>query len=258
MNKRISVITRGDDCGSSLSANAGILQACKDGVLRNVSLMATCAYIKEAAEMLASETDICFGLHATLNSEWTTVRWGPVLDPSRVPSLVDRDGLFFRTPEELAANRPSRIEIMMELRAQLAKLRELGFKVTYLDSHMFFERAVDGLKEEMEQWATEEGLLYHHHYYRSLPLAENGDDAATTLIRQLMAAESGQYVTIGHPAFDTDEMRMLGETEAEGEEIARGRNGERLMYADPRITEFFRSNALRAIRYDEAVMLKNS
>lgn len=90
----ILLITRGDDCGSNHSANVGIKKSIEDGILKNVSLMVTCPSIEEAATWFSGREDICFGLHATLNLEWTDVRWGPVLPNEHVPSLIDEEGFF--------------------------------------------------------------------------------------------------------------------------------------------------------------------
>jgi predicted glycoside hydrolase/deacetylase ChbG (UPF0249 family) len=42
----MTLITRADDCGSSHSANIGILQAIEGGILKNISLMAPCDFIE--------------------------------------------------------------------------------------------------------------------------------------------------------------------------------------------------------------------
>ncbi|MBD2867190.1 ChbG/HpnK family deacetylase [Paenibacillus arenilitoris] len=79
MASTIYLVTRGDDLGSSRSANAGILEACRSGLLKNVSVMACAPYAEEAAELLRDAPGVCFGIHATFNAEWDFVRWGPVL-----------------------------------------------------------------------------------------------------------------------------------------------------------------------------------
>ena len=94
--ERIRLITRGDDCGAALSGNAAIRDAFREGILRNTSVMVPGPVVEEAAQMLAHERDLCFGLHCTLTAEWDRVRWGPVLPPDRVPSLVDRRGHFYQ------------------------------------------------------------------------------------------------------------------------------------------------------------------
>ena len=120
-NDTVYLITRGDDCGSSHSANRAIMEAYRRGVLKNVSVMVVCPAILEAAEMFAGESDICCGLHVTMNAEWDSISWGPVLPPQRVPSLVDSRGVFFQTTKALYENKPFLDEIMLEIQAQLDK-----------------------------------------------------------------------------------------------------------------------------------------
>jgi hypothetical protein len=255
-NARIRLIARADDCASSRTANEAILAAYRNGLVRNVSVMVPCSFIEEAAEMFAGEKGLCIGLHATLNAEWDHIRWGPVLPPEQVPSLVAKDGTFFKTTKELHENRPNISEIMAELQAQLDKGRQLGFDFKYVDSHMFFEWVVPGLDEQIERWAAREGLLYHMHYQKPLPRAATSGEPADRLIAGLEAAEPGQYLFVGHPAYDTEEMRRHGNANETGAQVARNRNGERLAFMDPRVLEYCRRNGVVPIRYDEAERLK--
>ncbi|WP_052675769.1 ChbG/HpnK family deacetylase [Paenibacillus sp. IHBB 10380] len=98
MRKEISIITRADDCGSNHSANIGIQKAIEGGVLKNISIMATCPSVEEAARLFIQRTDICFGLHFVLNAEWDNVKWGPVSNPFEVPTLTESNGLFNQHP----------------------------------------------------------------------------------------------------------------------------------------------------------------
>jgi predicted glycoside hydrolase/deacetylase ChbG (UPF0249 family) len=135
---RIRLITRGDDSGSNHTANTAILDAFRNGMLRNTSVMVSAPAVEEAARLLAGEVGLCCGLHATINAEWDRVRWGPVLPPEQVPSLVDEHGHFFQTTRATHDNGPVLAEIMAELQAQLDRARELGFDIRYADMHMMF------------------------------------------------------------------------------------------------------------------------
>lgn len=94
----VYLITRADDCGSNATANRAIMKTCDQGIVKNVSRMACCHAIEEAARLFAGRDDICFGLHGTLNAEWDNVKWGPIMPTERVPSLVDERGHFWRHP----------------------------------------------------------------------------------------------------------------------------------------------------------------
>jgi len=253
---RIRLLTRGDDLGTNHSANAAIREAFERGILRNASLMACCPAAQEAAEMLAGETDLCVGLHSTLNAEWDNVRWGPVLLPERVPSLVDARGCFFQTVRALAEHRPDLDEVLEELQAQLDRARALGFDIQYVDQHMAWGRAVEGLDERYARWCEREGILPHYLYHRPLPRAGSEGDPVEQLLVTLQAAEPGQYAIVGHPAYDDAEMRALGHAGYPGEQVAREREGQRLIFVDPRVLRYCREHGVVPIRYDEAVKLR--
>ncbi|MDP4171093.1 MAG: hypothetical protein Q8906_10835, partial [Bacillota bacterium] len=78
-------------------------------------------------------------------------------------------------------------------------------------------------------------------------------DPVDTFIHQLNLAESGQYLVIGHPAYDNEEMRLLGHEGYTSEQVAVDRHWERLMYSDPRILKYVKNNGVKPIRLDEAL-----
>jgi len=257
---RLQLITRGDDLGCNHTANVAIRDAYQQGILRNTSLMAPAPAIGHAAELLAGEHDLCCGLHCTITAEWDSLRWGPVLPPDEVPSLVDRHGHFFQTTRAVAEHGPRLNEIMAELRAQLQRARELGFEVRYADTHMGFAHVVDGLSEAIDAWCTREGILNARHYGRRLPPLDAAQAAATDseldpveqFIARLDAAPAGQYLIVGHPAYDTPEMRALGHEGMPGERVAGEREWQRRLFMDPRVVVYCRENGVLPIRYDEA------
>jgi len=254
-NEGTYLITRGDDCGSSLSANRGIQEAYNKGILKNTSVMAPCSALDHAAEIFAGESGLCFGLHATLNAEWDRLRWGPVLPPEKVPSLVRADGTFFQTPQELKDHKPLLEEMMAELQAQLDKVRRLGFVIHYADLHMGFDWVHDGFRSAFGEWCKREGLINDLDIHRSLPIvAAASEDPVDDLITRLKAADSGQYVLVGHPAYDNDEMRFHGHKGYEGNKVAAERENERRMFTDPRVAECCRLHSIIPIRYDEAIV----
>lgn len=249
----ITLITRADDCGSSHSANLGILQAIETGFLKNVSLMANCDFIEEAAEWLSERSDVCFGLHATLNAEWDQVKWGPVLPALKVPTLVDPNGMFLPSPFALAQQSPELDEIMLEFEAQLAKLRSLGFTISYIDTHMIPEYFILGMESRIMDWAQREGLLYWTRYCVTLKPVKQTEDLIEDMASRLQAAESGQYLYVGHPAVDSPEMRRTGNQEVSGELVAMRRVEEAKLFTDARILQVCQERGIVPIRYDEAL-----
>ena len=102
MNGSIYLYTRGDDCGSSHSANRAILEACETGILKNVSFMLPAPYIEEAAQMFSGRNEFCFGLHVTMNAEWDSLKWGPVSDPHK-GARYHRQQDWFPLPDDKGA-----------------------------------------------------------------------------------------------------------------------------------------------------------
>jgi predicted glycoside hydrolase/deacetylase ChbG (UPF0249 family) len=247
---RIRLVTRGDDSGSCNTANVAVWNAYKKGILRNTSIMVPAPAFPEAAEMFSEEPGLCVGLHVTLNAEWDSVRWGPVLGPGKAPSLVDSKGHFYQTTQALYDNNPSLDEMVAEVQAQLDLARTSGLDIRYMDTHMGVSW-VGGLKEPLERLAEREGLTYANIPAGHLPRLEGRfADPVEALIARLDAAEPGTYIVVGHPCYDRVDVRMFdhpGLKEPQG--IAR--DWQRRMFMDPRVIDYCRANAVQPIRYDE-------
>ncbi|SFS55918.1 ChbG/HpnK family deacetylase [Paenibacillus sp. BC26] len=271
----VSLIARADDCGNSESHNLAIAESCKHGIVRNVSVMATGAALDHAAALFAGDRSICFGLHATMNAEWETFRWKPLLPASEVSTLVDADGYFMQHPGLWLAAPPDVEQILNEMKAQLDKLRAAGFEITYADSHMFFEWAVKGLDAALDAWCVQEGLISHRPFTGRLP--EIGGDGAGAgssagtgqgagedveagdpvdqFVARLKHAAPGQYLIVGHPGYDDEETRGWGNSDYPGTKVAQDRHWERLMFTDKRVLDTVQSGGVRLLRYDEAQAL---
>lgn len=252
MKGTIGLITRADDAGSNATANRAILEACNHGIIRNVSLMATCGAIEEAAEIFRGRDDICFGVHLTLNAEWDQVRWGPLSPVDKVPTLIDAEGYLHRTPEAMSLAGAALDEVFLEMQAQLNRLRKLGFPIRYADEHMFFGRVFAGYEERFNQWCKEAGLVNFRRGLRRLPFRAEGNSQVTALLNALDRAETGIYTLITHPAFDTPEMRELGHVGKSGEDIAREREGDTRLMTNTKVMEFCKERRIQLLRYDEA------
>ena len=123
----------------------------------------------------------------------------------------------------------------------------------YADQHMGFGRAMTGFDEAFDRWCQSEGLLNYSHYHRRLPRGEStSGDSVEQLVQDLTAAGEGQWALVGHPAYETEEMRQIGNEQTDGAEEALNRDWQRRWFMDPRILAYFEENAIEAIRYDEA------
>lgn len=129
------LIVHGDDLGMSHSVNTATVKAFATGLVNSGSIMVPCPWLTEIAAYARANPQADLGLHLTLTSEWTSLRWGPVASRDRVASLLDKDG-YFRLTESEAAKYADPKEVEMEIRAQIEKAKALGIVPTHLDSHM--------------------------------------------------------------------------------------------------------------------------
>lgn len=246
-----AIITRADDCASSHAANEAILEAIETGFVKNVSILACGEHLEEAAEMMAGKKEVCFGLHACINSEWDRVIWGPVAPADRVTSLIDHRGVFYQTIQDFLCCRPVIEEAVTEYRHQLERVRKMGFEVRYMDSHMFPELVVDGLQEAMSRMAEKEGLIDHAWFNRIFP----GNDRAAGepgLFEKKLSEMEGQYLMVMHPAKYGEEMCLTGNAETDGETVARARELDYRFLTDVENLRLCRSYSVKLLRYDEA------
>jgi predicted glycoside hydrolase/deacetylase ChbG (UPF0249 family) len=153
------VLIQADDFGASPGTNEAILDCLDAGFVRNVGVMAPLLSLPHRfGELLERQTTFCPGLHATLTSEWAALRWGPLLPWTRVPSLIEPDGTFYRTTQTLH-QRGVVAEMLEEIRSQLDHLRRLGLRVRYLDTHMCFAW-IPGVADALTALCQTEGLIF--------------------------------------------------------------------------------------------------
>jgi predicted glycoside hydrolase/deacetylase ChbG (UPF0249 family) len=129
------LVIHADDFGMSHSVNRAISQAFENQWITSSSIMATCPWFPEVVKFAAAHPEACLGVHFTLNSEWTSFRWGPVAQRHSVSTLLDDEG-YLPLLETHVVEKASVAEIETELRAQLEKVRSAGIEVSHLDSHM--------------------------------------------------------------------------------------------------------------------------
>lgn len=129
------LILHADDLAVAHSVDSASLDALGSGAVSSASIMIPCPWLTEVADYAKSHPDTDLGLHLTLTSEWKTYRWGSVTSSDRVPSLLQPDGTFYSTTEDVAS-RAKPAEVEQEIRAQVERALAVGIHPTHLDSHM--------------------------------------------------------------------------------------------------------------------------
>jgi predicted glycoside hydrolase/deacetylase ChbG (UPF0249 family) len=125
----MKLIVNADDFGYSESVSAGIVRAHRDGIVTATTLMTNAPHTRGAAKLARATPSLDVGVHLVLTFD------RPLANVELVPTLVDRDGRFFR-PIELLARDVDREEALIEYRAQYLRARELlDREPTHFDSH---------------------------------------------------------------------------------------------------------------------------
>jgi hypothetical protein len=148
-----------------------------------------------------------------------------------VPSLVDKDGYFFPSSDDLYRNDPDLGQMERELRAQIERALATGLHIDYLDYHMGTANGDLEIRAIVERLGSE--------YHLGL-MGYNGDDRfnpqysaepAAKLDSLLVAVgrlEPGYHVLVTHLGIDTPELAALVDmnTAQPLERMSRHRQGE--------------------------------
>jgi chitin disaccharide deacetylase len=130
------VVVHADDVGMSEASVSAFAELVDGGLLSSASLMVPCPWFARAAALCRRRPDLDAGVHVTLTSEWEGYRWGPLSTRDPASGLLDEQGCFPRTRQQLHDTaRPAAVR--REMAAQLDRALDAGVDATHLDSHMF-------------------------------------------------------------------------------------------------------------------------
>lgn len=129
------LIINADDFGMCHDENEATIEGLRGGLFSSSTILTTCPWFEEAADFARANPAVDLGVHLTLNSEWPSYKWGPVLGAGVVPSLADSRGYLWPDVPQVYAN--ARLdEVEKELRGQIDKALAAGIDATHIDSHM--------------------------------------------------------------------------------------------------------------------------
>jgi len=244
------LVTRGDDAGSSRSANVAIRHCFEEGILRNASLMAPTAEVPHAVAVLAGDGGPCLGLHLTLTCEWRWPRFGPLAPSLAEAPWLEEDGAFPANGKVLHEREVPLEDMVLELEAQLARLRELGADPVYVDRHMGVGW-VNGLDDAIAELCRREGLIDSVAVPRQqVPMPEGGGQVERALARIRAMDDDTVDLLVAHPCRDDDEMAHFATLAGEGGVGADRAEQARSMH-DPSILAAVEAAGVVPARYDE-------
>lgn len=129
------LIIHADDLGLAHSVDRASFEVLEDHDVSAASVMMPCPWVTEVVGFARQHPDADLGIHLTLNSQYFTYRWGPVAPRDQVPSLLDPNGYFYHTTQQIDEHVQA-ADVERELRAQVEQALRIGLHPTHLDDHM--------------------------------------------------------------------------------------------------------------------------
>lgn len=218
MSETIQLVVQSDDFGMCHAGNTGVVQAFKEGVLTQASVMVPCPWFREAAE-LARQHSIPVGVHLTLTAEWDYLRWGPLTGGR---SLVGQDGRFPRTIDAVRENaKPD--EMLEEFLAQVELFCGEGLDPAYFDCHMGVVTP-----EPYAEVCRRYGRPFDYPIgdvavgFDSIHMLSGrpSEEKIPYLLDRIANLEPGKHLIVSHCAVDSDELRSMTSDDAENAEWA--------------------------------------
>jgi len=129
------VIIHTDDIGMCHASVQAFKDLWKFGTITSGATMVPCPWFPVVKWMCNENPEIDMGVHATLNAEWESYRWGPLSTRDPASGLLDVDGYFHQWQDAVYEKaRPEAVE--REINAQVEHALAAGIDVTHIDSHM--------------------------------------------------------------------------------------------------------------------------
>ena len=261
------LILHADDAGMCSEANEAVKEMLEKDWIQSTSVMAPCPVSEDMIRWAKAHPGEDVGIHLTLTSEWETWRWGPVSDKDKVPGLVDPEGKLWDNVPQVVKH-ASAEEVEKEIRAQIEKAIDLGYKPNHIDTHMgtlyatpeyvtaFFKvaeeygipaNAIDLSDPEVADKYREQGYPINDEVIQliesySLPKVDNFTSAPkgstyeekTDNFKKLVQnLRPGLTEIIFHPSEETDNLKEITNSWQQ-------RVWEKKMFGDPELQQFFK------------------
>lgn len=130
-----ALIIHADDLGMCQSTLPAFHDLTEFGLVTSGAVMVPCPWFPAAAAYFRAHPQLDIGVHITLTSEWDAYRWGPVSTRDPNSGLMDAEGYFPRTEQEIQKSGDASAA-QVEMLAQVERALAAGIDVTHIDTHM--------------------------------------------------------------------------------------------------------------------------
>ncbi len=130
-----AVILHTDDIGMCHASLQAFKDLWKFGTITSGAVMVPCPWFPAVGQMCRENPEIDMGVHATLNAEWESYRWGPLSTRDQASGLLDAEGYFHQWHQAVYDNAKPEA-VAQEVNAQIERALAAGIDVTHVDSHM--------------------------------------------------------------------------------------------------------------------------
>lgn len=225
------LIIHADDLGVSHSENMASIKAMEEGCVNSASIMVPCPWFPEIAAYAKDHSEMDFGLHLTVTSEWKYYKWGPSYWSHIMATFRNEQGYFYDDVADVVANGNPDV-LMPELATQVRLALQAGIDVTHLDAHMgavmatpdFLKAYIQVGKEfrlpvlldngipamgdsEIQEMLTEKDVVVDRVLTAMPEDYANGMDQFYT--KTLNELKPGLTCLLIHTAYDDEEMRAI-------------------------------------------------
>lgn len=261
-----------DDAGMCEEANIAVQTYVLKGDVLSAAVMMPCPNAEEMVEWAKKHPKADIGVHLTLTSEWKNYRWGPVTNAEKVPGLIDPEGKLWHEVPDVVMHASAK-EVETEIRAQIDKMINLGYRPSHIDTHMgtlygtpefakvFLETAVDynipanaidlSNKEVAEHYRAagypinDEMIKYLESYplpkldnFTSAPNGNSYENKRENFIKMVESLKPGLTEIIFHPSIKTENLKSITGSWQQ-------REWEAQLFSDPVVQQFFEENDIR-------------
>ena len=264
------VMLHADDIGMCSEANQAAEPYLLNDEIQSAAAMVPCPWFDEFAEWAINNPQEDIGLHLTLTSEWQTYRWGPVSDPKSVPGLIDPDGFLWHEVVGVV-NHATAEEVEIEIRAQIERSIQLGYRPDHIDTHMgtlysradyayvYFKAAMDYnipamaiefTPEIVEKFRgqgypiTDEMIEFFNQYslpklddFFSVPQGNTYEEKIAIFFQLIQSLNPGISEIIFHPSVETENLKGITNSWQQ-------RVWEAKMFSDPAVIEFMQAEGI--------------